>query len=162
MSDSLWLYGMYLARLLCPWDFPGKILEWVDISFSRGSSWPRDRTHVSCIGRQILYHWVTWEALFEIYVNENHSVVYDSLWPHGLYSPWNSPGQNIGMGSCSLLQGIFPNQGSTQVSCIAGGFFTNWANRETPKGCVASTSGNRTLISHVTGSNTHHYTKNNL
>ena len=30
---------------------------------------------------------------------------------HGLYSPWNSPGQNTGVGSCSLLQGIFPTQG---------------------------------------------------
>ena len=29
-----------------------------------------------------------------------------------LYSPWNSPGQNIGVGSLSLLQGIFPTQGS--------------------------------------------------
>ena len=34
----------------------------------------------------------------------------DSLRPHGLYSPWNSPGQNTGMGSLSLLQGIFPTQ----------------------------------------------------
>ena len=32
-----------------------------------------------------------------------------SLWPHGLYSPWNSPGQNTGVDS--LLQGIFPTQG---------------------------------------------------
>ena len=35
----------------------------------------------------------------------------DSLWPHGLYSPWNSPDQNTGVGSLSLLQGIFPTQG---------------------------------------------------
>ena len=35
----------------------------------------------------------------------------DSLRPHGLYRPWNSPGQNTGVGSCSLLQGIFPTQG---------------------------------------------------
>ena len=28
----------------------------------------------------------------------------------GLYSPWNSPGQNVGVGSLSLLQGIFPTQ----------------------------------------------------
>jgi len=35
----------------------------------------------------------------------------DSLQPHGLYSPWNSPGQNTGVGSLSLLQGIFPSQG---------------------------------------------------
>jgi len=39
------------------------------------------------------------------------SVVSDSLQPHGLYSPWNSPGQNTGVGSLSLLQGIFPTQG---------------------------------------------------
>ena len=33
-----------------------------------------------------------------------------TLW-HPMDSPWNSPGQNIGMGSLSLLQGIFPTQG---------------------------------------------------
>ena len=94
----------------------------------------------------------------------------DSFEPHELYSPWNSPGQNTGVGSLPLLQGIFPTQGSkpglphcrqilyqlspkgsptilewvawpfssgsswprnqTRVSCIAGGFFTNWAMRE--------------------------------
>ena len=93
-----------------------------------------------------------------------------TLRPHGLYSPWNSPGQNTGVGSLSLLQGIFPTQGSnpglphcrrnlyqlshkgswrilewvadpfscgsslprnrTRISCIAGGFFANWAMRE--------------------------------
>ena len=35
-----------------------------------------------------------------------------SLGPHVLQSPWNSLGQNTGVGSLSLLQGIFPNQGS--------------------------------------------------
>ena len=39
------------------------------------------------------------------------SVMSNSLRPHGLYSPWNSPGQNTGVGSLSLLQ-IFPTQGS--------------------------------------------------
>ena len=39
------------------------------------------------------------------------SVVSKSLWPHGLYSPCNSPGQNTEVGSLSLLQGIFPTQG---------------------------------------------------
>ena len=91
--------------------------------------------------------------------------------PQDYISPCNSPGQNIGVGNLSLLQGIFPtkrsnpdlphcrqilyqlsHQGSprilvwvaypissgsswprnwTGVSCIAGGFFTNWAIRET-------------------------------
>ena len=94
----------------------------------------------------------------------------DSLSAHGLYSPWNPPGQNTGVGCLSLLQGIFPTQGMnpgllhgrrilyqlshkgsprklewvaypflsgsslprnpTGVSCIAGGFFTNWTIRE--------------------------------
>ena len=44
--------------------------------------------------------------------SERWLVVSDSLWPHGLYSPGNSPGQNIGVGSLSLLQGIFTTQRS--------------------------------------------------
>ena len=107
---------------------------------------------------------------FLICISESLSVVSDSLQPHGIYSPWTSPGQNTGMGSLSLLQGIFPTQGlnpslphcrqnlyclshqgsprilewvaypfsrgssrprnQTGVSCIAGGFFSNWAIRE--------------------------------
>ena len=43
---------------------------------------------------------------------ESHSVVSDSLQPDGLYSTWNSPGQNTGVGRLCLLQGIFPTQGS--------------------------------------------------
>ena len=38
-----------------------RMLEWIAIPFSRGSSQPRDWTQVSCIGRWILYHWATWE-----------------------------------------------------------------------------------------------------
>ena len=41
----------------------------------------------------------------------SHSVIYNSLWPHGLYSSWNSPGQNTGVASLSLLQRIFLTQG---------------------------------------------------
>ena len=46
--------------------FQARILEWVAISSSRGSSWPRDQTHISCLDRRILYHRVTWEALASI------------------------------------------------------------------------------------------------
>ena len=42
--------------------------------------------------------------------SESHSV--NSLWPHGLYSLWNSLGQNTAVDSLSLFQGIFPTQGS--------------------------------------------------
>ena len=102
--------------------------------------------------------------------SQSCSVMSNSLRPHGLYSPWNSPVQNTGVGSFSLLQGIFPTQRSnpglphcgqilyqlshkgsprilqwvafpfsrgssqlrdgTQVSHIAGWFFTSWAIRE--------------------------------
>ena len=43
---------------------------------------------------------------------KSHSVVSDSLQPHGLHSPWNSLGQNTRVGSLSLLQGIFPTRGA--------------------------------------------------
>ena len=50
-----------------------------------------------------------------------------------LYSPWNSPGQNAGVGSLSLLQGSSQPRDRTQVSHIAGGYFTSWATKEAPK-----------------------------
>ena len=43
-----------------------RILEWVAISFSRRSCQPGDRTPVSCISRQILYHWATREAPYPL------------------------------------------------------------------------------------------------
>ena len=48
-----------------------RTLEWVAISFSRGSSWPRDQTHISCFGRRILYCWATWAALSSPYRQGN-------------------------------------------------------------------------------------------
>ena len=44
-----------------------RILEWVAISFSRGSSWPRNQTQVSCISRWILYCWVTRESPYFLF-----------------------------------------------------------------------------------------------
>ena len=40
-----------------------RMLKWVAISSSKGSSQPTDWTHISCTGRQILYYWATWEVL---------------------------------------------------------------------------------------------------
>ena len=68
-------------------------------------------------------HWVTrWRLKARILEppkseSLSHSVMSTSLGPHGLQPtrflcPWNSPGKNMGVGSCSLLQGIFPTQGS--------------------------------------------------
>ena len=151
---------MSCLTLVTPWSLPGssvhgilqaRILEWAAISFS--------------ILKLSIWKWGFRE-------NESCSVLSDSLRSHGLHSPWNSPGQNTGVGSLSLLQGIFPTQASnpglrhrrqilyqlthkgsprilewvaypfssgssqpsnqTGISCIAGGFFTNWAIREDP------------------------------
>ena len=51
--------------------------------------------------------------------SKSRSVRSDSLRPHGLYSPWNSPSHSTGVGSLFLLQGIFPTQGSNPglLSC---------------------------------------------
>ena len=63
---------------------------------------------------QILSHpWkceirITTLEYFVAFESESRSVMSDSLRPHGLYSPWNSPGQNTGVGSLSLLQDL-PN-----------------------------------------------------
>ena len=78
-------------------------------SSSRGSSQPKDWTRVSCVGRWVLHQWANWEAV-RCLESESRSVVSDSLGLHGLYSSWNSPGQNTGVDSLSLLQGIFPTQ----------------------------------------------------
>ena len=67
-----------------------------------------------------LDHYVKW--------SESCSVVCYSLWPHGLFSPWNSLGQNTEVGSPSLLHSIPSDQ--TQFSHIAGRFFTSWARRQ--------------------------------
>ena len=56
----------------------------------------------------------------------------ETLWTVACQAPlsWNSPGRNTGVGCHALLQGIFPTQDQTQVSYIAGRFFTIWATRE--------------------------------
>ena len=51
------------------------------------------------------HHCPSTELYFE---SESHWVISNSLQPHGLCSPWDSPGQITGVGSLSLLQGIFP------------------------------------------------------
>ena len=90
-----------------------RILEWVAPSFSRGSSQPRDWTHISCIGSWILYHWATRETHNDscsVLVHSQHpphphplgsgsrnlpeASVWESLsmrWPQCLHqSPWPS------------------------------------------------------------------------
>ena len=70
-TDNMLCWMLSRVCLFCDCSLPGssvhgifqpRMLEWVAISFSRGSSWPRDWTWVSCLGRWILYHWVMREA----------------------------------------------------------------------------------------------------
>ena len=92
--------------------------------------------------------------------SESCSVVSDSLWPHEIYSPWNSPGQNIGVGSLSLLWGIFPTQGSNpdlqyyrwilyQLSHKGSPRIPEWVGDPFSSG--SSWSRNRTGISCISG-----------
>ena len=60
------LPGSSVHRIFQAW-----ILEWVAMPFSRGSSWPRDQTHISCIGRWMLYHWATRETQSVNYMDPN-------------------------------------------------------------------------------------------
>ena len=68
--------------------------------------------------QQQLMYWLGHRSNLNVHQEESESerescsVVSNSLWPHGLCSPWNSPGHDTGVGSLSLLQGIFPTQGS--------------------------------------------------
>ena len=84
----------------------------------------------------------------------------NSLRPHGLYSPWNSPGQNTGVGSRSLLQGIFPTQGSNpgllhcrqilyQLSHRGGPRILEWVAYPFFSG--SSQPRNRTGVSYIAG-----------
>ena len=66
--------------------------------------------HLEGIKIEILIWLRKWKSLSHVWLFVTSPA---SLPPtHGLYSLWNSPGQNTGVGSHSLLQGIFPTQGS--------------------------------------------------
>ena len=63
----------------------------------------------------------------------SHSVVSDFSQPHGLSSPWNSPGQNTGAGNLSLLQGIFPTQGSNPGLLHCGWILYKLSHKGSPR-----------------------------
>ena len=78
----------------------------------RVGTWSKMNKHVSGRMGQTLDSTLTFWPFSNISESESRSVTSDSLRPRGLCSPWNSPGQDTGVGSCSLLQGFFPTQGS--------------------------------------------------
>ena len=56
-----------------------RILEWVAISYSRGSSQPRDQIRTFCIGRRIFYHCATWKTHIVLYIICNYKHIYLSM-----------------------------------------------------------------------------------
>ena len=60
----------------------------------------------------------------------------DSSRPHGLYSPWNSVGQNTGVGNLSLLQGIFPTLGSNPGLLHCRQIFYQLSHKGSPQATV--------------------------
>ena len=114
-------------------NFQARILEWATISYSRGSSQPRDRIRdscVPCVSRWVLYHCIIYSSLKRNSESECRLVMSDSLPPNGLYSPWNSPGQNTGVGNVSLFPRIFPIQGSNPGHLHCRQILYCWATRE--------------------------------
>ena len=97
-----------------------RILEWVAFPFSRGSSQPRDPTHVSCIAGEFFTSWATSSVQFSC------SVVSDSLRPHGpqhtrLPCPSSSP--EACSNSCSLNQWCHPTLSSCRPLVLLPSIF---------------------------------------
>ena len=87
-----------------------RILECVAMPSYGGSSQPWDRTHVSCIAGGFFYQMSHQRSPTHLLVKVAQSCL--TLWdPMDYTVPWNSLGQYTGVGSLSLLQGIFPTQG---------------------------------------------------
>ena len=73
------------------WILQAGILEWGAIPFSKGTSQPRDQTHISCIGKQILYH-LSHQESFYLMLITIYNYIFFSLWWELLrssYSPNN-------------------------------------------------------------------------
>ena len=88
-------YWSFSFSIIPSKEYPGPIsfrMDWLDLLAVQGTL------------KSLLQHHSSKASIW----TESCSVVSNSLWPHGLYSPWNSSGQNTGVGSLSLFQRIFP------------------------------------------------------
>ena len=72
-----------------------------------------------------------WDAsTCEVKWSESHSAMSDSLRIHGLYIPWNLQARILEWVAFSFSRGSSQPRDQTQVSCLAGRFFTSWVARE--------------------------------
>ena len=117
--------------------FQARILEWVTISFSRRSSWPRDWTQVSSIGGRRFTVWATEETANPLVLQslamllkfaQSCPTLYDLMdyTVHGILQA-----RILKWVAFPFSRGFSQPRNRTQVSRIAGGFFTSWATRET-------------------------------
>ena len=114
------------------WDgWMASLTQWTWIWVTSGSWWWTGRSGML---RFMGWQRVGYDRVTELKWSESHSVVSDSLRPHGLYSLWNSLVQNTVVGRLSFSRGSFQPRDRTQVSCIAGRFCTSWPTREAPRG----------------------------
>ena len=105
LSGSLQPPGLQPTRILCPWDFPGKTTG-VSCHFLLQGIFPTQGLNPGlqhC--RQIIYQLSHQRG--KVKVTQSCPSFCNPM----EYSPWNSPGQNTGVGSLSLLQEIFPTKG---------------------------------------------------
>ena len=121
MSNSLQSHGLQPARLHCPWDFPGKDTG-VGYNFLLQGIFQTQGFNPSLLIRQVdsLPPGRPWVYICKcarvcVCVCVRHSVVFNSLQPHGLHLErllclWNSPGKNTEVHCHSLLKRIFPTQ----------------------------------------------------
>ena len=116
-----------------PFEPPGKpkntgvdsqsLLQWNFLT----QEWNQDLLQCRQLPYQLSYPGSPYYLLKE---SESRSVVSDSLQPHGLYSPWNSLGQNPEWVVSPFSSRSPQPRNRTRVSCIGGRFCTNWAIRE--------------------------------
>ena len=127
-----------------------RILQWVAIPFARGSAWHRDRTCVSCIsctGRQILYQWATWEAIY-VYMNMHTCMcVYTekALAPHSSTLAWKLPWTEEPGGLQSMGSRRVGHDQATSLSLFT---FMHWRRKWqlTPVFLPGESQGQRSLV----------------
>ena len=122
------------SRHLCPWGSPSRNTGVGCHALLRGSSQPRIGPRSPALQAdsswselpEDLFKWERkWKLLSRVQLFEPRG-----LRPARFLCPWDSPGQNTGVGSCSLLQGIFPNQGLNPGLLHWDRFISSWATRE--------------------------------